>query len=346
MTLSDSAWQSAGFSKDRVQDLSSGRIRRAIRTLRRMGLSKTITLARQHGFQESLDFAARNIRHIIADRHARRWDRRHGVDTAGSIQLHSLSIVGPNRDFGNECVCTSPKSFDFMMRSLPSALSDYTFVDFGAGKSRTLLLASRYGFSKIVGVEFAKELVDCSKRNITRFKGEWQRCRNLQIVEADATQFAPPNAPLVMFFYNPFTREVFDAVLQNIVASLEANKRRCYVIYGSSSHDAIDWAKPAIFGDRTFRGSADRGHAAVFRRRSHRPFRGLSHDVNVQSETRRSGSVTNGRAENIRRPYRARPSAPNRLRSATPEFARHRAGQRSFRLWWRRQRTRDPSWSR
>ena len=252
MTLSDSAWQSARFSKDRVQDLSSGRIRRAIRTVRQIGLSKIIALARQHGFQKSLAFAARNIRHVIADRHARRWDRRHGVDTAGSIQLHSLSIVGPNRDFGNECVCTSPNSFDFMMRSLPNALSDYTFVDFGAGKSRTLLLASRFGFAKIVGVEFAKELVDCSRRNIARFKSERQRCRDLQIVEADATQFALPDSPLVMFFYNPFTRVVFDAVLKNIVASLKANKRRCYIIYGSSSHDAIDWAKPAILATGHF----------------------------------------------------------------------------------------------
>ncbi len=49
-----------------------------------------------------------------------------------------------------------------MMRSLPRDLADYTFVDIGAGKSRTLLLASRYSFAKIVGVEFAKELVACA----------------------------------------------------------------------------------------------------------------------------------------------------------------------------------------
>lgn len=252
MSLPDTASRTADFGSKKMQDLSTGRVRRAIRTVRQLGISRVIALLRQHGFRESLNFVARNIRHIVAHRLARRWDRRHGVDTAGSIQLDSLSIAGPNRKFGNECTCTSPKSFDFMMRCLPRALHGYTFVDIGAGKSRTLLLASRYDFAKIVGIEFAKELVDCSKRNIANFQSEWQRCRDLEIIEADAAQFALPDSPVVIFFYNPFAREVFDIVLKNIVASLEAKNRDCYVVYGSSSHNAIDWAKPAILASGYF----------------------------------------------------------------------------------------------
>ncbi len=139
-----------------------------------------------------------------------------------------------------------------MMRDLPRDLADYTFIDIGAGKSRTLLLASRYGFAKIVGVEFAKELVDCSQRNIASFKSEWQKCRDIEIVEADATQFEFPNAPLVLFFYNPFSQNVFDAVLKNIVVSLKAHERDCFIVYGSSSHNAIGWAKPAILASGCF----------------------------------------------------------------------------------------------
>jgi hypothetical protein len=246
MSVSDSV------SRNRMQDLSAGRVSRALRAVRERGLGNVVALARQHGLRNSLAFVAQNIRHIIAHRIALGWDRRHGVDTAGSIQLHSLSIAGPNAQFGNECVCTSPQSFDFMMRSLPRSLAGYTFIDIGAGKSRTLLLASRYDFAKIVGVEFARELVACSKRNIASFKTDWQRCRELSVVEADATQFAFPDAPLVIFFYNPFTRQVFDSVLGNIVESLKAKPRDCHIVYGSSSHDAIDWAKPAILASGCF----------------------------------------------------------------------------------------------
>jgi hypothetical protein len=252
MSLPETASRNAPFGGGDMPDLSRGRIRRAIRTVRQIGLWQLIALVRQYGLRKSFGFAAHNIRHIIARRLALRWDREHGADTAGSIQLHSLTITGPNKDFGNESVCTPPKSFDFMTRSLPRDLSDYAFIDIGAGKSRTLLLASRYNFSKIIGVEFAKELVACAARNIASFKSDWQKCRDLEIVEADAAQYQLPDTPLVLFFYNPFAKDVFDAVLGNIVASLQANKRDCFVIYGSSSHNAIGWAKPAILATGCF----------------------------------------------------------------------------------------------
>jgi hypothetical protein len=252
MSLPDIASRAAPFGRQELQDLSSGRIRRAIRTVRQIGPRQVLALIRAHGLRKSAGFVAQNIRHIIAHRLALHWDRRYGVDTAGSLQLHSLTITGPNRNSGNECVCSSPKSFGFMMRNLPGDVSDYTFIDIGAGKSRTLLLASRYGFAKVVGIEFAKELVDCSQKNIAHFKSDWQRCRDLEIVEADATEFVFPDTPLVIFFYNPFSRDVFDEVLNNIVASLTADQRRCIIVYGSSSHNAIDWAKPAILGSGLF----------------------------------------------------------------------------------------------
>jgi hypothetical protein len=252
MSLPDTASHNAPFGGGEMQDLSAGRIRRALRTVRQIGLLQLFALLHQYGLRKSFDFAAHNIRHIVAHRLALRWDREHDVDTAGSIQLHSLTITGPNRDFGNESVCTSPRSFDFMMRSLPHDLSGYTFVDIGAGKSRTLLLASRYNFAKIIGVEFARELVTCAKRKIASFKSDRQNCGNVEIVEADATQFQFPDTPLVLFFYNPFSQNVFETVLRNIVVALEERKRECYVIYGSSSHNAIGWAKPAILASSLF----------------------------------------------------------------------------------------------
>jgi hypothetical protein len=250
--LPEAASHNGPFGAGPMQDLSAGRIRRALHAARQIGPWQLVALIRRHGARRSVEFAANNIRHMIAHRLALRFDRDHGVDTAGSIQLHSLTIAGPNRDFGNEAVCTSPKSFDFMMQSLPRHLSAYTFIDIGAGKSRTLLLASRYNFEKIVGVEFAKELVACARRNIGGFRCDRQSCRDLTIVEADAAQFQFPNMPLVLFFYNPFAQSVFDIVLGNITASLKAHKRDCYIIYGSSSHNAIGWAKPAILASGMF----------------------------------------------------------------------------------------------
>ena len=139
-----------------------------------------------------------------------------------------------------------------MMRFLPMDLHDYTFIDFGAGKGRTLLLAGRNGFRKIIGVEFAGELVACAEVNIARYKNAKQKCHDVQIIEADAVELALPDGPLVIYFYNPFTREVFNSVMRNIVRSLKRERRDCYIVYGSSSADAIDWAAPAILATGCF----------------------------------------------------------------------------------------------
>jgi predicted RNA methylase len=246
VSLSHTTSPPTPLAKKELRDLSTGRVWRAIETFRRIGIRQLVTLMRDYGWRQCLVFVTRNIRHLVAHRLALRWDRRYGVDTAGSIQLDSLSIAGPNKNFGNECICTSPNSFDFIMRALPPDISEYSFVDIGAGKSRTLLLASRFNFRSIVGVEFAPELVACSQANIRRFKAAWQQCGDLAVVEADAAQFLFPETPLVLYFYNPFARQVFELVLANLGASLKSAPRACYLVYGSSSHNAIDWVRPAI----------------------------------------------------------------------------------------------------
>lgn len=229
-----------------VYDRSSGRVGRAFAIVRRHGPFEPFRLVHRHGLAESVRFVRRNIRHLVADRLARRWDRANNVDTAGSIQLAMLDVVGPNRDKGNECVCTSPKSFDFIMKSLPADMSGTTFIDIGSGKSRTLLLASHYPFRNIIGVEFARELAAIARRNIENYGNPGQKCRALSVVEGDAATYAFSDTPLVVYFYNPFSKDVFDLVLANLRASLRKAPRRCFVVYGSSSHHAIDWARPAI----------------------------------------------------------------------------------------------------
>ena len=239
------------YSKS-FEDRSLGRFGRAWSYIRQHGLLESTRLVRRHGLRASLGFVQRNARYIVADRLTRKWDRQHGVDTTGSIQLGALDIVGPHRSKGNEAVCTSPRTFDFIMKSLPRDLHDHTFIDIGCGKSRTLLLASRYPFAEIIGVEFARELVAIARGNIARFRHQPQECRVLSVVEVDAAAYDFPEVPLVVYFYNPFLKDVFDIVLGNLVSSLERRPRKCFIVYGSSSHRAIDWAKPAIHATGIF----------------------------------------------------------------------------------------------
>lgn len=235
-----------------VRDRATGRMRRAINFVRQRGLLATVRLVRTHGFRESCRFVGRNIRYTIAVRADRAYDRQNGVDTAGSIQLGYLDVVGPNRQHGTEYVSTSPKSFAWIMRHLKYDFSDQVFIDLGAGKGRSVLLAARYPFSKVIGVEFAHELALIAKGNLQAYRGPTLNAEQMDMVHADAAQFEFPEQPMTLYFYNPFGRDVLAKVLHNLNRSLENRPRKCCIIYASSLPETLEWARPLIVGTGLF----------------------------------------------------------------------------------------------
>jgi hypothetical protein len=108
---------------------------------------------------------------------------------------------------------------------------DYTFVDLGSGKGRTLLMASDYPFRRIVGVELLPSLHAIAQQNLGQYKSESQRCFLLESVCADATAFAYPNDPLVLFLFNPFPESGMRQVVANLEQSLRTHPRPVYILY-------------------------------------------------------------------------------------------------------------------
>jgi SAM-dependent methyltransferase len=232
--------------REGVRDRSVGRLRRGITFVRKLGVGELFNLVRAYGLRKSCRFVADNIRFMIAARADRRFDRMHGVDTAGTIPLEFLTIRGANRALGNEYVPTSPKSFAFMARYLPRDPSGYAFIDIGCGKGRVLLLASHYPFSRIVGVEFAGELAAVARLNAGRYRDRARRCPAVDVVEADATAFEFPPAPMVVYLYNPFDRDVLARVVDNLAASLTTVPRDCIVIYATSTFATMPWVRTTL----------------------------------------------------------------------------------------------------
>ena len=123
------------------------------------------------------------------------------------------------------------RSIEEYLRPLDIAFEEYTFIDYGCGKGRALLLASEYPFERIIGVEYAPELVVIAQRNIELYRSGTQRCRSITVVESDAAAFAPPAVPTVYFLYNPFDGVVLTKVLDRIRRCNLQNRRLNYLIY-------------------------------------------------------------------------------------------------------------------
>lgn len=154
------------------------------------------------------------------------FDAAHGVDTGGITELKRLQVAGDAQDSVPH-IASDPDEFHSAMGALGIDHRRFTFVDIGAGKGRALLLAARYGFKRIVGVEFARELVEVAQRNIQASRLSIPT----SILHQDATRYDLPDEPVVQFMYNPFGGKTMAAVARRTRASFDRNPRPLHVVY-------------------------------------------------------------------------------------------------------------------
>lgn len=150
--------------------------------------------------------------------------------TAAPVALSTLRISSPNRAHGHDYRPIPCQLFEWSLAGVDYDLSKLTFIDYGAGKGRAMLLAAEHPFAAVAGVEFAEELHDDASMNIAQYPRSRMRCRNVECVLDDASQVGPPEGEAVHYFFNPFSREVFAEVLSNIVMSYRNKPRRLYLI--------------------------------------------------------------------------------------------------------------------
>jgi SAM-dependent methyltransferase len=204
---------------------------RAWRFLREEGAGEAWRAMRQRGLGGSLGFLGRQLRYILGDLLGKRFDRRYGVDTRGEIASGGLDVVGPHGKMGADYMPIAPRTFFRTIAALPVPPGGFTFIDFGCGKGRPLLLAGTLGFGRVLGVEHAPELVRIANRNIAAWRGR-RRTPEIRAICADATQFELPPEPLILYFNGPFDDpDLLEAVLAPIAASLRAWPRPAYLVY-------------------------------------------------------------------------------------------------------------------
>lgn len=130
---------------------------------------------------------------------------------------------------------TEPALFHEMLRDLQGRagldFADFTFVDLGSGKGRTLLMASDYPFQSIIGVELLPALDHIAKQNLHQYRNESQKCFVVESICADATNFAFPDAALIVYLFNPFPESGLRRTLANLGQSLQQHPRSVYVLY-------------------------------------------------------------------------------------------------------------------
>ncbi|MDB5069753.1 MAG: histone methylation family protein [Candidatus Eremiobacteraeota bacterium] len=172
--------------------------------------------------------ALRILRDRVEDRIA---ERRLGFHSAGLIPIETL--IPQWRD----CHDYFPSTFSHF-RLLLDALAigpHDVFVDYGAGKGRTLAVAAEYPFKRVIGVEIAPALVAAARVNLARAVPA-ARLHAVEMWEGNAADYRLPDDATVTYIYNPFHGSVLRAVLADIRRSLDDAPRRMTVVINNPRH--------------------------------------------------------------------------------------------------------------
>ena len=168
------------------------------------------------------------------------FDRKYGTRTGGIIDdMDALRVHAPNREaaFGYQ-----PIQMDVFARiwsDLKVHPPDFTFVDFGSGKGRAVMMAAERGFAAVHGVEFSPVLHELAVSNCAQFRRKNPAASPIHLACADAAASAIPDGDLVCFFYNPFGETVMRQVLDNLAAACARSPRRLAVAYRNPSCAAL-----------------------------------------------------------------------------------------------------------
>jgi len=163
------------------------------------------------------------------------FDFFHNVDTGAGAWSARSDIVSPNRDKG---VPYDPAPWRTLRQSLELAslrANGFTFIDVGCGKGKVLLSALALSFKRIVGVEYSPILCRIADHNLANARLIRRRCFAVQVSCSDAVDYPIPDEPTIFFFHNPFTYDIMEVVLGNIISAHRRTPCARYLIFCAAS---------------------------------------------------------------------------------------------------------------
>ncbi len=147
------------------------------------------------------------------------FDLKYGIDTEAPayFERHVRERIGDVSHYEHYEVSPTA-SFEEGLDAVPFPVHASTFIDMGAGKGRTLILAAKRPFRSILGVEINPTLVTIARNNLERVDRSTFRCNDIGIVEGDALALPLPPGDLVVFLYNPFDATILRPIVDRLAA--------------------------------------------------------------------------------------------------------------------------------
>jgi SAM-dependent methyltransferase len=171
-----------------------------------------------------------------------------GIETRGYFEPRQLGNADPDAQG------YTPTSYGRAWKLLRMAQfvpQQDAFLEYGCGLGRVLVLASRYPYAQVIGVESSADLCRRAQRNLEAARAR-QRCGSVAVVHTDATEFQVPDNATVLYFYNPFRGDTMRKVSRRIAESLQRRPRPIQLLVCNCADflevtDSANWLMRSYF---------------------------------------------------------------------------------------------------
>lgn len=203
---------------------------------------------RRHGPAGFIWLAGYNLVYYISrrDRNADRtaqadaFDGNYGTETSGMREIGTLDVVtAAAARYAVRYDPSNPEVVRTLISELQIDYSRFSFIDFGSGKGRALLVAAGFPFREVIGVEFSRELHEVALKNIARFPRSATHAGVVRSIHDDASAYEPPLSDLVCYFYNPFGPPIMERVATRLASLHVQYGYRIIIIYVDPRHPDI-----------------------------------------------------------------------------------------------------------
>lgn len=156
----------------------------------------------------------------------RAFELRFGVRTRGRAYLEDRGLGADER------FCYQSSDWIATRRALRRLRPgpDDVLADLGCGKGPAVVLAARFPFRKVIGVELAPDLAAVARANVERARRHL-RAREIEIVAADILTWPIPTDVSIVYLYSPVVGDHFSQLATRLLESFDEQPRPLRIVY-------------------------------------------------------------------------------------------------------------------
>jgi SAM-dependent methyltransferase len=167
-----------------------------------------------------------------------RGSLKYGTNTFVPAELKDLTITNGDKQKASRYEAVSFYMLEKLLSAFQKVSELTSIIDLGSGKGRVLIVAPHFGFTKVTGIDFAKELCQEATGNMKEKEKEFPNI-TWRVINDNVENYDIGSQDSVFFMFNPFTETVLKKFLEKLDHSCHEFPRSTYFLYASPQHQQL-----------------------------------------------------------------------------------------------------------